>query len=132
MAGNFWYEAPSWKIHQFKTLGGGINSAGNGFLNNDYDVALDVDGDGWLDVVTGFIYEGLSWYRNPGTGTAPWVRTQIDGGEHHSGDLWDIDGDGKRLELRPIRVQEFGKNIAWPWVLSRALARFSPMKAAAA
>ncbi|HET6249262.1 MAG TPA: VCBS repeat-containing protein [Tepidisphaeraceae bacterium] len=55
--------------------------------------ALDVDGDGWPDLVTSGV-----WYRNPGKATdQPWERFVFDDHARGAHDIvtGDIDGDGK-------------------------------------
>ena len=48
MAGDVWYEAPDWKMHEIRTAGKYDGSKGysNSFCNFGYDV----NGDGWVDL----------------------------------------------------------------------------------
>jgi len=60
-------------------------------------VAFDVDGDGWVDQVS-----GGTWFRNPGNPrTARWQRFENGGTPTHDNLAADIDGDG-RLDLVSI------------------------------
>src|SRR6266496_4448686 len=63
LAGDIWYEAPDWKVHEIRKVG-------------DYDLsnysecmlcwADDVNGDGWPDqIVIGFPGKAAYWYENP-------------------------------------------------------------------
>jgi hypothetical protein len=68
--------------------------------------ALDVDGDGWTDLV----FSGV-WFRNPGTpalrSDRPWPHHRFEGGGHDILDA-DVNGDG-----REDIVTFDGKTLAW-------------------
>lgn len=53
---------------------------------------LDIDGDGWLDVLFAGRSE-IAWLRNPGPGGGVWRRQQISSGVSEFA-VCDIDGDG--------------------------------------
>jgi hypothetical protein len=101
LSGAYWYENPGaqggeWKQHQFRTVG-----IHNEFISDCGEWAVDVDHDGLPDLVTtGWIENGLWWYRNPGTkataaGTM-WQREKItDSYDTEGGAFADINGDGK-------------------------------------
>lgn len=101
VGGNKWYEAPNWIPHTFRTL------ADDGFAD-----VMDVDGDGWVDVLTGSYSKGLSWWRNPGAvPSTAWVEKVIDPqGNYENGQLWDVDGDGKAAE---IVTSSYGMPVLW-------------------
>ena len=104
VAGPYWYEAPTWKPHKFRTLRGKVDDAGKGYYDDFMNVPLDVDGDGRTDVVTCcWFAKQLDWYRNTGPGGGPWpMKVVAKTGNHECGDLWDIDGDGKAREILPV------------------------------
>ena len=54
--------------------------------------AIDVDGDGWIDIVT-----GGAWYRNPGKTDATFERIPFDAdlASVHDVVVGDVDGDGR-------------------------------------
>ena len=101
LSGAYWYENPGalggeWKQHQFRTVG--IHSE---FVNDCGEWIVDVDHDGLSDLVTtGWISNGLWWYRNPGprataAGTL-WQGQKIaDSYDTEGGAFADINGDGK-------------------------------------
>ena len=101
LSGAYWYENPGanggeWKQHQFRTVG-----IHNEFVNDCGEWIVDVDHDGLPDLVTtGWISNGLIWYRNPGpkataAGTM-WQPEKItDSFDTEGGAFADINGDGK-------------------------------------
>jgi hypothetical protein len=112
LAGPYWYEAPDWKAHQFRALKGkvdkkgrtySVNEKGIGYWDDFMNLPLDVDGDGLLDVVTCcWFSKQIDWYRNTGTTGGEWPMTIGEkNGNYECGELWDIDGDGKKLEILP-------------------------------
>src|SRR5215218_9988478 len=47
VSGEFWYEAPAWRKHQFRELGFSSN-----YIDAFSDLPVDVDGDGYPDIAT--------------------------------------------------------------------------------
>lgn len=82
-----WYEAPTWTKHVFR-----VNR------QDDMLLAMDVDGDGWTDLIAGAHGDGI-WYKNNGQKTGNWTAAATGCLMGHSGELWDVDGDGKRREI---------------------------------
>jgi hypothetical protein len=101
LSGAYWYQNPGaeggeWKQHQFRTVG-----IHNEFVSDCGEWIVDVDHDGLPDLVTtGWILNGLWWYRNPGheataAGTM-WKAEKItDSFDTEGGVFADINGDGK-------------------------------------
>lgn len=101
LSGAYWYENPGagggeWKQHQFRTVG-----IHNEFVSDCGEWIVDVDHDGLPDLVTtGWISNGVWWYRNPGPkATAAgemWKGEKItDSFDTEGGAFADINGDGK-------------------------------------
>ncbi len=101
LSGAYWYQNPGanggdWKQHQFRTVG-----IHNEFVSDCGEWIVDVDHDGLPDLVTtGWIANGLWWYRNPGpaavTAGTLWQREKIaDSYDTEGGAYADINGDGK-------------------------------------
>src|SRR5262249_13381134 len=76
------------------------------YLASSTDLALDVDGDGWMDIVSSGWHNGKIWWsRNPGRSGVLWEDRVIDQGYPvEFSFLVDLDNDGKARELLP----EFG------------------------
>src|SRR6187455_121910 len=61
VSGEFWYEAPAWTPHRFREL----NFTSN-YLDGFSDLPVDVDGDGYPDVVSvTWFAKKISWFKNP-------------------------------------------------------------------
>jgi HEAT repeat protein len=98
--GGFWYQAPDWTRHTVRQ----IAERDNYFLDLAA-VPVDIDGDGWTDVVGGSWHgKDVFWIRNHGRTGAPFETIKID----EPGNLEtiigvDINGDS-RLDFLPDTV----------------------------
>lgn len=111
ISGENWFEGPSWKRHKFREL-----PFWNNYVDNFSDHALDVNGDGYPDVISAaWNAKRIAWWENPGAkGTSgEWKMHPIDAGfPVEFSFLVDLDNDGKAQELLP----QFGNNkaaLAW-------------------
>jgi hypothetical protein len=104
LAGPYLYLAPDFKPQKIRTLDGSVDESGKGYHDDFMNAAMDVDGDGYLDLVTCCWFDQSSnWYRNPGPAGGEWVKTQIEKvGNHETGELADLVGDGKSQVLLPV------------------------------
>ncbi len=97
-SGEAWYENPTWKKHTVRHL----DEYGT-YLASLSDHAMDVDGDGKVDIVSsGWHSKKIWWSRNTGKAGAMWEDHQIDEGFNvEFSFLVDLDNDGKARELLP-------------------------------
>jgi hypothetical protein len=98
VSGDNWYEAPSFAKRRFRELG-----FSNNYIDAFSDLPVDVNGDGFPDIVTAsWFSRKLSWWKNPGRTKMPWTEQVIDNSSPiEFAFLVDIDNDGKALEILP-------------------------------
>jgi hypothetical protein len=109
ISGESWYEAPHWVKHSLRQIDYSHN-----YIDNFTDLPIDVDGDGWIDIVQfSYFAHNIVWLKNPGKSGGPWKATQIDNsGPTEFAFLVDLNNDGKAREILP----EFDNNnvpLAW-------------------
>ena len=124
IAGTHWFAAPDFVPRPVRdipqvSLGFGANE----FYANNGDHACDVDGDGWIDVISGGWTEAeLYWYKNPGKKGLEkgwkWEPKLLFNGrrDNEAFDLQDLDGDGTPeivvhcwVRNEPLVVLKLGK-----------------------
>jgi len=78
-----------------------VDAEGKGYVDDFMNLPLDVDGDSKLDVVScGWFCNCVRWYRQPADLTGDWTEHVVDtNANYESGQLVDIDGDGKSAEI---------------------------------
>lgn len=98
ISGENWFEAPAWTRHKFRNLGFWDN-----YVDNFSDHALDVNGDGYPDVVSvAWNERRIAWWKNPGKAGGDWSLQVIDtGSPAEFSFMVDLDNDGKAQELLP-------------------------------
>lgn len=109
VSGENWYEAPSWKKHSFRQL-----PYANNYIDAFSDLAMDVDGDGYPDLVTvSWFSRSIQLWKNPGRTRRAWAAMPVEEGFHvEFAFLVDLDNDGKAQEVLP----QFGDRsapLAW-------------------
>ncbi len=103
VAGNFLYLAPDWKPVKIRSIDGSVGEDGKGYYDDFMNLVLDVNQDGRPDIVAGGWFSQTSfWFENSPATDRDWPVHVIDKlGNHETGTLEDIDGDGKALEFLP-------------------------------
>ena len=97
VCGDTWYAAPDWTPHSISL----IRSIG-GYRVDFADVPMDVNNDGWMDVVSCSWHDrGVFWRENPGTPGGTWKTHPVDlPGNMETAIAADVDGDG-RMDFVP-------------------------------
>lgn len=102
VAGPSLYLAPDWKPTAIRKLSGSVDDQGLGYMDDFMNLPLDMDDDGKLDVVScGWFNKSVHWYRQSAGDWQEEIVESSVGNEYESGDLVDIDGDGKATEIMP-------------------------------
>lgn len=95
VAGAYWFEAPGWGKHEIFTPRqyNPLTTFSNSFL----DFTLDVDQDGWMDVIRiSLPGEEAAWYQNPGKQDKHWkIYPLLTNAGNESPAFVDIDGNGR-------------------------------------
>jgi len=92
VSGAFWYQGPDFrKKHHI----GEVQAAGE-YFDDFSTIALDINGNGRLDYITGgWFGKNLRWHECPEDPTKPWPEHIIaETGSVETTRAWDIDGDG--------------------------------------
>lgn len=95
LAGPYWFEAPGWERHELAEVQ--EFSVKKGYSNSMLNFVLDVNLDGWLDLVRiDFPGTGGYWHENPRNQEGHWpVHTIYETVGNESPHLVDMDGDGR-------------------------------------
>jgi len=103
VAGPYLYLAPDWKPRRIRTLAGSVDEAGKGYYDDFCNLPLDVNKDGRPDVVSaGWFSKTSYWFENMPSAEGEWPVHVIDPlGNHETGTLEDVDGDGQAREFLP-------------------------------
>lgn len=102
-AGPYLYLAPDWKPVKIREVSSNVTGDGKGYADDFCNLVLDVNKDGKPDIVSGGWFSKTSfWFENTIGKDGLWPVHVIDPlGNHETGTLEDIDGDGKALEFLP-------------------------------
>jgi hypothetical protein len=95
LAGAYWFEAPGWTRHEIAE--GQHFSVTEGFSNSFLDFSMDVNLDGWVDLIRiSLPGEEAVWYENPKNKPGHWpVHALLSNAGNESPALVDVDGDGR-------------------------------------
>ena len=125
VSGENWFEAPDWKKHRLREI-----NFRDGYVDNFSDMILDVNNDGFPDVVTcAWFSKQMRWFENPRRfdgelANVLWKENVIETGFNYELAMQvDVDGDGKALEILP----NYGSTneVAWFEVVKGQFVRHS-------
>ena len=100
VSGENWFEGPTWRKHKFRDL-----DFFSDFHDDFTDLALDVNGDGWPDIISCYGHQRkIVWLQHPGARGGAWKEHVIDDNGYgiEFAFLVDLDNDGKKRELLPM------------------------------
>jgi len=95
IAGAYWFEAPTWTMHELANL---VHyDPATGFSNSFLNYTLDVNQDGWIDLIRiSLPGEEAVWYENPKNKPGFWkVHPILSNCGNESPAFVDINGDGR-------------------------------------
>ncbi len=103
VAGPYLYLAPDWKPVKIRELRGSVDEHGKGYYGDFANLAIDVNGDGLLDVVScDWFGKNAVWFRNPGKQGGLWAENLIEvNGNFETAELWDLEGKGHATAILP-------------------------------
>jgi hypothetical protein len=120
--GAYWFEGPDFVPHAFRP-----NHVSTDYMRANSDHLLDVDKDGWLDVIAGgWGEDGIYWYKNPGNSAReankpwemhlPWAGRLLSRTRGHMEmfALHDFNGDGEP-ELHSASYRKQYPLEVWRW-----------------
>jgi hypothetical protein len=110
LAGEVWYEAPNWTMHEL--LPAGKYDGNTGYSKTFANFACDVNGDGWVDsVITTMMGEPSLWYENPQNKPGYWkVHTGTRSACNETPVFADLLGNGKPVAIWGVQPEGY---VAW-------------------
>jgi hypothetical protein len=110
MAGEVWYEAPDWKMHEI--LPPGKYDGNTGYSKTFANYSADVNRDGWIDsIITTMMGEPSLWYENPQNKPGHWkVHKGTRSACNETPLFADLLGDGKPVAVWGVQPEGY---MAW-------------------
>ena len=95
IAGAYWFEAPTWRAHELRAPR--TFSIHRGYSDSFINFPLDVNRDGWVDVIRfDFPGRGAYWYENPRGRDGMWTEREVHPAVASESPLMeDVNGDGR-------------------------------------
>ncbi|MHC4516956.1 MAG: FG-GAP repeat domain-containing protein [Planctomycetota bacterium] len=110
LAGEVWYAAPNWQMHEILTPG--MYDGTKGYSQTFANFTCDVNRDGWVDsVITTMMGEPSRWYENPKGKPGHWkVHTGTRSACNETPLFADLLGDGKPVAVWGVQPEGY---VAW-------------------
>lgn len=110
MAGEVWYEAPDWTMHEI--LPPGKYDGNTGYSKTFANFSVDVNRDGWIDsIITTMMGEPSLWYENPQNKPGHWkVHKGTRSACNETPLFADLLGDGKPVAVWGVQPEGY---MAW-------------------
>ena len=110
LAGEVWYEAPDWRMHEI--LPPGEYDGTKGYSKTFANFTCDVNRDGWVDsVITTMMGEPSLWYENPRGKAGHWkVHTGTRSACNETPLFADLLGNGKPVAVWGVQPEGY---VAW-------------------
>ncbi|MBE0536921.1 MAG: VCBS repeat-containing protein [Phycisphaerae bacterium] len=110
LAGDVWYEAPTWKMHEMQAPG--AYNPNTGYSNTFSNYTADINNDGWIDsITTTMMGQPCHWFENPKNATGHWKKHIGAPSACNETPLFaDLFGNGKPVPLFGVQP---GGYIAW-------------------
>jgi len=110
LAGEVWYEAPDWRMHEI--LPPGEYDGTKGYSKTFANFTCDVNRDGWVDsVITTMMGEPSLWYENPRNKAGHWkVHTGTRSACNETPLFADLLGNGKPVAVWGVQPEGY---VAW-------------------
>jgi hypothetical protein len=111
LAGDVWYEAPDWKMHEIRPIardyGDGSRGGREGYSESFGCFTDDFNGDGWVDlIVLPFPGDTCYWYENPRNKPGHWKQRAVWRSACNETPLYtDLFGDGKKYLIMAIQPE---------------------------
>ena len=104
-AGDVWYAAPDWKMHEVRPVGQYDGS--KGYSQTFINFAQDVNGDGWVDsIIIGYPGGPCLWYENPKNKPGHWKQRVVAKSACNETPLFvDLLGNGQPVLLFAVRPE---------------------------
>lgn len=126
IAGDVWYKAPNWEKYEIRPAGTyygtlvdptrPVGSGARYYARSIGNYTKDIDGDGWLDVLT-FNSQGAPcyWYRNPQKNYDQWWQeyVAIELFHNESPQMVDLFSDGEPVVLSGHHIGDGKYTLSW-------------------
>ena len=98
VAGDVWYEAPDWKMHEIRPITRDYGDGAKGYSESFGCFVDDFNGDGWPDVIViPFPGKECYWYENPKNQPGHWKKRMVwRSACNETPQFVDLFGDGKK------------------------------------